>query len=82
MHNTRTPRSESTREAERACRHRRQDAIAILRVLLANIPRERLQEYLSFTDPRAVLPRYGIPETHAIKIVIAIIMYVYLSISS
>jgi hypothetical protein len=82
MPNTRAPRSESTRDAERACRHRRQDAIAVLRMLLANIPREQLHGYLYFTDPHAVLPRYGIPEAHAIKIAIAIIMYVCPSVST
>jgi hypothetical protein len=76
MSNANTDRSDNTRAAERASRYRRQDAIADLKRLLELLPRERLQGYLSFTDPLAVLPRLGIPETHAIKIVCAIIMYV------
>jgi hypothetical protein len=75
MSNARTNRSDTVRDAERASRYRRQDAIADLKRLLDLLPRERLQVYLSFTDPLAVLPRLGIPETHAIKIVCAIIMY-------
>jgi hypothetical protein len=68
------PRSEATRETERASRHRRQNAMANLIQLLGTIPRHILQQLLSLVDPNAVLPRHGIPEAHAIKIAIALIM--------
>jgi hypothetical protein len=67
-------RSEATREIERASRHRRQDAMAELMQVLRTIPRHILQQLLSLVDPNAVLPRRGIPEAHAIKIAIALIM--------
>jgi hypothetical protein len=72
------PRTETTREIERACRRRRQNAMALLIQLLETIPRHILQQLLSLVDPNAVLPRHGIPEAHAIKIAIALIMWVLL----
>jgi hypothetical protein len=76
MSNTRNPRPDAAREADRVFRYRRQDAIAELKRVLGYLPRESLQIYLSIMDAHAVLPRHGIPETHAIKIATAIVLYV------
>jgi hypothetical protein len=70
----RAPRSEATRETEHAYRRRRQNAMTGLIQLLGTIPRHILQQLLSLIDPNAILPRHGIPEAHAIKIAIALIM--------
>ena len=72
MPNT-TPRPQHIEEIEAASRHRTQDAFAILKRKLEDIPRDDLRHLLAIAYPSATLGRRGLTNAQAIKIAAVIV---------